>query len=484
VLIGYLLVPLGFVKSEFFPKTNQDLFYINVEMPKGTRPEIVKSEMKRLLPEIEKTTETEFVIAESGHNIDSQGGRATEQNLFMYTIHLTPKETRKITSQEIAENVRNKFAQYHGGRLTVFEETGGPPAGADVQIKLIGPELAELNKQADRIVTHLQEQKGIIDPQKSVKPGLGKVTFVPDNNKLALYGVGIDQIGFALRTFASGTELDTLGSGDSEKKIVYRASAEQERLQDIYQLSIGTNNGPVPLTELGNFKLAYNPTTISREGGNRTISVSAGVQKGFNIPEKNKELVDYVSKMNLPEEYTWQTGGANEENNKSVQSILKAMVVAGLLILITMVIEFGSYRQAAIALMIIPVSIAGVFYIFALAQIPLSFPALIGVLALFGIVVTHAIVVIEKINDNRKEGIGLIDSIVDAAENRLEPVMLTSLATILGLIPITLADPLWRGLGGAIIAGLIFSGALKLFFVPVMYYNWFKDEEAGSFTDI
>jgi multidrug efflux pump subunit AcrB len=249
-------------------------------------------------------------------------------------------------------------------------------------------------------------------------------------------------------------------------------------------LSIGTNNGPVPLTELGNFKLAYNPTTISREGGNRTISVSAGVQKGFNIPEKNKELVDYVSKMNLPEEYTWQTGGANEENNKSVQSILKAMVVAGLLILITMVIEFGSYRQAAIALMIIPVSIAGVFYIFALAQIPLSFPALIGVLALFGIVVTHAIVVIEKINDNRKEGIGLIDSIVDAAENRLEPVMLTSLATILGLIPITLADPLWRGLGGAIIAGLIFSGALKLFFVPVMYYNWFKDEEAGSFTDI
>lgn len=484
VLIGYLLVPFGFVKNEFFPKTNEDLIYVNVEMPKGTRSEIVKSEMKRLLPEIEKTTETAFVIAESGQNIGSQGGRSSDQNLFMYTIHLTSKDDRKITSQEIAEQVRHEFAQYHTGRLTVFEETGGPPAGADVQIKLLGPELSELNNQADKIIAHLKTQKGIIDPQKSVRPGLGKVTFIPDNEKLALYGVGIDQIGFALRTFASGTELDTLGSGDNEKKIVYRASAEQERIQDVYQLSVGTNNGPVPLTELGDFKLLYNPTAITRESGNRTISVTASVQKGFNIPEKNKELVDYVSHMNLPEGYTWQTGGANEENNKSVQSILKAMIVAGLLILITMVIEFGSYRQAAIALMIIPVSIAGVFYIFALAQIPLSFPALIGVLALFGIVVTHAIVVIEKINDNRKEGIGLIDSIVDAAENRLEPVMLTSLATILGLIPITLADPLWRGLGGAIIAGLIFSGALKLFFVPVMYYNWFKDDEAKSFTDI
>ncbi len=484
VIIGYMLVPLGFVKNEFFPKTNQELIYVNVEMPKGTRSEMIKGEMKRLLPELEDTEETEFVVAESGKNIDSQGGRAADQNLFMYTVHLTPKENRTVTSQEIAENVRREFAQYHTGKLTVFEETGGPPAGADVQIKLLGPELSELNTQADRIVDHLQDQKGIIDPQKSVKPGLGKITFVPDTNNLSLYGVGIDQIGFALRTFASGTELDTLGSGDNEKKIVYRASAEQERIQNIYQLSVGTNSGPVPLTELGDFKLLYNPTAITREGGNRTISVTAGVQKGFNIPEKNKELVDFVSKMNLPEGYTWQTGGANEENNKSVQSILKAMLVAGLLILITMVIEFGSYRQAAIALMIIPVSIAGVFYIFALAQIPLSFPALIGVLALFGIVVTHAIVVIEKINDNRKEGIGLIDSIVDAAENRLEPVMLTSLATILGLIPVTLADPLWRGLGGAIIAGLIFSGALKLFFVPVMYYNWFKDDEAKSFTDI
>lgn len=484
VFVGYMLVPLGFVKNEFFPKTNQDLFYVNVEMPKGTRSEIVKNEMKKLLPEIEKTPEAEFVIAESGRNIGSQGGRSTEQNLFMYTVHLTPKEERTVTSQEIAGDLRKKFAQYHAGKLTIFEETGGPPAGADVQIKLIGPELSELNKQADRIINYLQKQKGIVDPEKSVKPGLGKITFVPDNNKLSIYNIGIDQIGFTLRTFASGTELDTLGSGDNEKKIVYRASAEQERLQNIYQLSVGTINGPVPLTELGDFKLMYNPTAITREGGNRTISVTAGVQKGFNIPEKNQELINYVSTMNLPEGYTWQTGGANEENNKSVQSILKAMIVAGLLILITMVIEFGSYRQAAIALMIIPVSISGVLYIFALAQIPLSFPALIGVLALFGIVVTHAIVVIEKINDNRKEGIGLIDSIVDAAENRLEPVMLTSLATILGLIPITLADPLWRGLGGAIIAGLIFSGALKLFFVPVMYYNWFKDDEAQAFTDI
>jgi HAE1 family hydrophobic/amphiphilic exporter-1 len=182
------------------------------------------------------------------------------------------------------------------------------------------------------------------------------------------------------------------------------------------------------------------------------------------------------TEVQLAEGYTWQTGGANEENEKSVQSILQAMVISFLLILITMVIEFRSFRQTFIALLIIPLSVAGVFYVFAITGTPVGFPSLIGILALFGTVVTHAIVVIEKINDNVAHGMELRHAIVDAAGNRLEPVLLTSAATILGLVPITISDPFWRGLGGAIIAGLLFSGAIKLFFVPVTYYLMFPEK--------
>jgi multidrug efflux pump subunit AcrB len=142
-----------------------------------------------------------------------------------------------------------------------------------------------------------------------------------------------------------------------------------------------------------------------------------------------------------------------------------------------MVLEFKSFRQAFIVMLSIPLAISGVFYIFGLTQTPLSFPALIGVLALFGIVVTNAIVVVDKINSNIAEGMSLKEAIVDASGSRLEPVLLTSLTTIFGLLPITLTDPLWRGLGGAIIAGLFFSGVIKLFFVPVVYYMLFKGEE-------
>jgi multidrug efflux pump subunit AcrB len=130
--------------------------------------------------------------------------------------------------------------------------------------------------------------------------------------------------------------------------------------------------------------------------------------------------------------------------------------------------------------LIIPLGITGVFYVFGLTGTPLSFPALIGILALFGIVVRHVIMVIEKINNNRRQGMELTEALVDAAGSRLEPILLTSMAAIVGLIPITLSDPLWRGLGGAIIAGLIFSGAIKLFFVPVVYYEWFKGDQKSK----
>ena len=139
------------------------------------------------------------------------------------------------------------------------------------------------------------------------------------------------------------------------------------------------------------------------------------------------------------------------------------------LILVTMVIQFGSFRQAFIVLIVIPLAVSSVFLIFALTGTPLSFPALIGVLSLFGIVVTNSMFIVDKINLNKRQGMKLKEAIADAGASRLEPIILTKLCTVLGLLPITIADPLWRGLGGAIIAGLTVSGLLILFLLPAMY---------------
>jgi multidrug efflux pump subunit AcrB len=138
-----------------------------------------------------------------------------------------------------------------------------------------------------------------------------------------------------------------------------------------------------------------------------------------------------------------------------------------------MVMQFNSFRKAIIVLLVIPLAVSGVFVIFALFGVPLSFPALIGVLALFGIVVNNSIIMVDKINKNMERMPDLDSAIASGAASRLEPILLTALTTIIGLIPITLSDPIWQGLGGAIIAGLTFSGVAKLFFIPVIYKSWF-----------
>nr|MBP9719418.1 efflux RND transporter permease subunit [Candidatus Levybacteria bacterium] len=486
-LCAYLLVPLGVIKNEFFPKSDANVLYVAGELPPGTNLATNKTEMLQVLSKVKNTEYVDYIVGETGTGFSSStGGRSGSGNSFLLTLHLIDMDSRDVESTQIAEKLRDQLKNYAKGKLTVQEESGGPPAGADVQITLLGDDLTKLDQYANSVMQFLEKQSGVTNIDKSIKPGTSKLVFVLDKDKLVENNLTVDQVSLWLRTYASGYNLDELRFGNEKDKqdVVFRVSSDTQTAADLGRLSIpllpataGGEGSSVPLISLGQIKLATNPTTITREKGKRTITVTGSVVAGYNTTEINQNLAKFADgNLNLTEGYTWQTGGANEENEKSIQSILQAMVISFLLILITMVIEFRSFRQTFIALLIIPLSVAGVLYIFALTGTPLGFPSLIGILALFGIVVTHAIVVIEKINDNIHHGMELRHAIVDAAGNRLEPVLLTSAATILGLVPITISDPFWRGLGGAIIAGLLFSGAIKLFFVPVTYYLMFKND--------
>jgi len=481
-VVGYLLVPLGFVKNEFFPKTDEDVLYLQVDYPDGTNLANVNNEMLSFIKEIKPRPEVSYFVADVGAGLGSNDSRSDSPGSFLLTFHLVPNERRSATASDIANDLRDNFKNYTKGTVNVVELSGGPPVGADIQVSLLGDDLTVLGDYADKVKDWLRKQEGVTNVQSSNKASTSKIVFVPDKNKLKEAGLTVDSLGLWLRTYASGFTLDTIKVNNTDKDITFLMDSNVQSAGDISKIMVpsqgnggsGGSSEQIPLLGLGSLKLENNPASITRMDGSREVSVTAGVLAGVSSTEKNAELVKYVEELNLPEGYTWQTGGVNEENEKSVQSILQAMLLSFLLILVTMVIEFGSYRQTLIALLLIPLGITGVFYMFALTGTPLSFPALIGILALFGIVVRHGIIVIEKINENRRNGMRLQEALVDAAGSRLEPVLLTSIAAIAGLIPITLSDPLWRGLGGAIIAGLLFSGAIKLFFVPIVYYEWFK----------
>jgi multidrug efflux pump subunit AcrB len=475
-IFSYMLVPLGFVKNEFFPKSDQEYLYVTLELPAGTNLNTSRNEAFVLLDQLRKTPDVEYVIANLGRSYSDSGFGASGENTVLYSLVLPAKGDRDLSSIEIADNLRKDMSSYTKGIVSVAEVSGGPPAGADVQIKIFGDDLDQLDAYAEDVMGYLEKQNGVTDVKKSITSGASKLIFEPNPQKVAAAGLSSDQLGLWLRTFASGFTLDTIKfeeNGNDDTDITLRLGSEQA-VDDIYSLSIPTANGLVALADLGTIKLGKNPSLITREDGERTISVSATSRPGYNLAQINQELTTFADNdLNLANGYDWSTGGVNEENQQSVNSILQAMLLSFLLIVLTMIVQFGSFRKAVIVMLVIPLSISGVFIIFALTNTPLSFPALIGILALFGIVVKNSILIVDKITANQESGMDFENSIIDASVSRLEAIALTSITAIFGLIPITLSDPLWRGLGGSIIAGLTFSGTIMLFFIPVVYFYWF-----------
>lgn len=475
-LFSYLLLPLGLVKGEFFPKADAPSIGVSVELPPGTNLKTSKKEALTILEKLRRIKDVETASLNLGQSPNEFGtGAQSSPSNFLFTLVLNEKRNR--SSEDVAREIREKFRGYSKGEFLVIEESGGPPAGADIQIKLLGPDLSILNEYADKIVTYLRQRPGTANVKKSIKPGTSKITFNPDRQALSENNVSSDEIAFMLRTFASGFELDSIKfdpSSNEEQDITLRFSDDEAFVEGINSLMISTPAGAVPILSLGSLKLESSPTLITREDGKRTISVTAAVTGGYGVQEVNADLEKYADTLSLPTGYSWKSGGVSEENQQSLNSVLVAMVLAFILILVTMVLQFSSFRKAFIVLLVIPLSISGVFIIFGLTNTYLSFPAVVGVLALFGIVVKNSILIVDKISANEKTRMSFEEGIAEGAASRLEPIALTSLTAILGLTPITLSDPLWRGLGGAIIAGLTFSGTIMLFFIPVVYYLIFK----------
>ncbi len=484
-LFSYLLVPMGFVENELFPKKDEDVVYVQLTMPSGTKLDITRESAFKVANELRSMPEYKkvgkYMVVEVGkvfaESMLSVGGGSSNEALI--SVKLVDSDMRGETSFEIAETFRGKLADFSAGDIAVKEISGGPPVGADLEIRVLGDDLDKVNSYADKLVNYMNMMQGVYDAEKSAKSSLGKITFVPNEAKLRELGLTNKEVGFWLRTFASGFNLGTIDTVYiDDEDIVLKTSTDVQTPEDIDRIYIPTKSGYMPISSLGVITLKENPFDITHEDGERVVYVTASVADGYSAPTLNKQVEKYAStELGLEKGYTWKTGGANEENKKSVKSIIEAMIISAILIIITMVIQLGSFRKSFIVFMVIPLAISGVFVIFALTGTPLSFPALIGLLALFGIVVNNSIMLVEKIKQNEFAGMKLKEAISDASASRLEPIALSSLTTLMGLIPITISDPVWRGLGGAIISGLLFSGTVMLLFIPVLYYVIYKDEK-------
>ncbi|MCC7196572.1 efflux RND transporter permease subunit [Candidatus Peregrinibacteria bacterium] len=486
----------GVLKSEFIPPADSEYMYVNIEGAPG----LILEDTAKVADEVEKVLLAEkninnftMVIGSGGVNTSNDltsdfGGGGGKTHLAQFAVNLYPLKERPKDegmhegekSYEIAPKLREKLSHIKGANVTVMELSSGPPAGADFQANILGEDRHELEKIANRYKDILASIPGTVNEKTSIKLSPGEFTFKFKPDQLQLHGISSAQVAFTLRAALSGVEVTKLFRGNDEISVHAEfADGSLPTIDSLKTLQLTNNLGQAfSLGDVADVTLEPALTSLSRIDQKRVITLSASVEAPTLPTDVLAQFQEKIKEDKLPAGYEIQFGGANETNNESIFSILRAMIVAMMLIVGTLVIQFNSFRKAVLVLAAIPLAMTGVFYGLAAIGFTLSFPTLIGILALFGIVVKNAVILVDKINLNLRVGIEYTDAIVDAAKSRLEAIFLTSICTIIGMVPLTLHNETWKGLGAALMFGLAASTLLTLVVIPVLFHMTMRGKYA------
>lgn len=477
LFIGSVLLPVfGIVKSEFFPASDEKMLYINITATDGLNvagTDAIVRQIEGKLREYREVKNFSTIVGRPGISPDgSSGGSGDSSNEAGIVVNLSDPEDRDITSYDLATKIRAELPLIGNADITVESPRGGPPAGAAFEARLVGDDLGTLSETAETLRSMLAEIPGTVNADLSLREAPAEFTFTLDHERLGVYGLDAATVGTTLRMAVSGTEVSTILRDGEEISIVARFDARTiPTLASVQNIEIINRGGaPILLRDIADIELRPSVNAIDRLDQKRVVTISSGVEGTANPQDILKTFQERTAAPGiLPDGYVLEYGGENEENEKSVQSIINAMAIAAALIVTTLVIQFNSFRKAIIVLITLPLALIGVFVGMAIFGVSLSFPGLIGILALFGIVVKNAIILIDKINLNLRSGIRFDEAIVDAGKSRIEAIVITSICTIFGIVPITLSNELWQALGTAIIFGLSLSSFLTLFLVPLLF---------------
>ncbi|KKP37371.1 MAG: multidrug efflux transporter [Candidatus Peregrinibacteria bacterium GW2011_GWF2_33_10] len=482
-IMAILLPTTGILKSEFFPQSNEDTIYINVKADVGLKLEETDKIVQKIENKLLKYKEIEnfsTVVGSPGVSANiTSGTQGNASHLAGIIVNLLNKDHRQIKSYDLAKIIREDLKSIDNATIDVASESGGPPTGSAFEARIMGDDLAKLNIIAVDLKKILAKVPGVLNPDISLLQSPPEYTFTLDKNKLEFYNFDVASVGSLLRTAIFGAEVTKVLKDGKEIKVMARFLADKvSNIEDVKNLQILNNKGQAMfLSDIAKIELSKSIDTITRIDQKRTILLSASIEEGKT---SNEILAIFQTLLDeeyqMPSGYTITYGGENEQNAESVKSILKAMILAMLLIVSTLIVQFNSFKKAFIVLVTIPLALIGVFFGMTLFRVTLSFPGLIGILALFGIVVKNAIILMDKINLNLKSGIEFKPAIVDAGKSRLEAIFITSISTIFGILPITLSNETWTALGSAVIFGLMFSSFLTLFIVPTLFVTLIKDD--------
>lgn len=472
VSFGLLISPV--IKVELFPKTDLEFSFVDIEMPIGTNLEktndVVKQVENYLYTRSDIKTFTTSVGSASSFGLISSSSNS--ENVASINITFTDVKDRELKSYEINNEIREALKTINEGKITLQEISSGPPTGAPIEIRITGDEINVIDDLSVRLVEILKNTPGVIEVESDRQISPADLTFKLNKDALAKSGLSVGEVSGVLRAAIFGLEATEVNVDGEDVDVIVRLKEDNiDSIEKIKNLSLVNAQGQsVKLSRVADFSLEPALATIRHRNFKRTTTVRANLESGYVPTDVVPEVEKNVAKEKIPEGYEFNFGGEVEDIEQSFSELWNAMIVAVLLILGILILQFNSFKKPLIILLTIPLALIGVTIGMLLFKQPFSFSVFLGIISLAGIVVNDAIVLLDKADRNvTEQKMKPVEAIANAGATRLQPIILTSVTTIAGVLPLTWTDEFWFGLSISIIFGIAFATILQLFVVPILY---------------
>ncbi len=486
VLTILALGAFKFVPSIFFPPNERGQFTIDFELPLGKNIEATEAGVSSL---------EEWLLTEHADEVRSvsswigEGGprwylslvpQTSSPNYALLSVLTYDDDPAKIKA--LTDEI-NLYAQqtFPDARVTSKVLENGPPVGDPIQIELSGQDMDTIYKLRDRIVAEVKQVDGLYDVRDDWGAWTKQVTVEPDPVRASHLGVTTDTIAEALEQQFSGLYATSYREGEDSIPVVLRARDEYrnhlERLPDLPVY--GSKTGVVPLGLIADVHVDFLPGSIKRVDTLRTMTIQGRVRGRYAsaaLADIQPRLAALTASEDWPQGYKIDYGGEIADSAEAQQNIVSGMPLPMACLAFILIAQFNSLRRFAIILITIPPMMVGVVPGLLVTGSSFGFMTLLGMIALLGIIVNNAILLIDETNLQLKvEGQGLLDAVVAAAKSRLRPILMTTLTTIIGLLPLALSGGgMWSSMAYAMMFGLGFATLLTLFLCPVLFYLFYR----------
>jgi multidrug efflux pump len=495
LIVVFMLYGVFNTGVEFFPDVEPEQVNVSIEAPPGTSLEVtndVAREVEARINAIPGRRDIEFLAANIGTSDDpfDFGGQGTS-NKGMISITFFPKAKRSQSSFATMEEIRRATENIPGANIRVNAQDWGPPVGAPVSIEISGEEYDQLAALSAQIRERIRSVPGLVDLKDDYNLGKPEIQIVVDREKAGLLWTNTGQIGGTVRSAVSGTEASKYRVGENEYKITARLREDQRTsVSDLENIHVTFMNQQgkllsIPLTSVAEIERTSSITDIRRKDLKRVITITGNVE-GRLPQDVLKDVRTQLAAFDLLSGNAIRFTGEDEEQKKAEAFLGRAFMITILLVFLILVSEFNSVKVPFVIMLSVLLSLIGVLIGLMVTRMPFSVVMTgVGVIALAGIVVKNAIVLLDFAKQKRAQGMPLDEALLEAGRTRLRPVMLTAITTVLGILPLATgfdfnwrelhfivgaeSAAFWGPLGVAVIFGLSISSFLTLVIVPTFY---------------